>query len=57
MSRFNRGIPKSNIEAISLFFSLLRPRAGRFSTMKIAKQTKENSIKLFFFWNILLIVL
>jgi hypothetical protein len=29
----------------SLFFSVLRPRAGRFWTTKVAKQTKENFCK------------
>ena len=36
-------------KAISLFFSVLRPRAGRFWLMKVAKQTKENCCKKRFF--------
>jgi hypothetical protein len=36
----------------------LRPRAGRFWTTKVAKQTKKNSIKnATFLWNFLLFVL
>jgi hypothetical protein len=33
-------------KAISLFFSLLRPRSGRFWTIKFANQSKENLYKL-----------
>jgi hypothetical protein len=33
------------IKATSLFFSVLRPLAGRFRTTKVAKQTKENLLK------------
>jgi hypothetical protein len=31
-----------HVKAISLFFSVLRPRTGRFLTTKVRKQTKEN---------------
>ena len=38
-------------KAISLFFSVLRPCAGRFWTTKVAKQTKKISTKYIFSWN------
>jgi hypothetical protein len=38
--------------ATSLFFSVWRPRAGRFRTTKVAKQTKENFHKIHFFQRI-----
>jgi hypothetical protein len=36
-------------KATSLFFSVLRPRAGRFYTTKVAKQTKANLHKIHLF--------